>query len=159
MDFKGQVDSERTYQVVIVAPSVRLRRTSFPRPPPFAPSPVGAFTPQRTCAPLLQLVGFVHGYLRQSFEITFYYWLAASVLAGVLCVPSWPWLWNRDPVIWADDERITLSTQELAAKKVRSCCRAHRAPLPSRARTRSGPPSTPQPHLPVKQAASKEKKN
>jgi hypothetical protein len=66
-------------------------------------------------------VGFVHGYFEQSFMITFYYWLAASVLAGVLCVPAWPWLWHRDPVMWADDERLVLSPEararEAAKKK------------------------------------------
>jgi hypothetical protein len=62
----------------------------------------------------LQVVGFVHGYLKQSFEVTFYYWLVASALAIVLCVPSWPWLWNQDPVMWADDERQGSSLEERA---------------------------------------------
>jgi hypothetical protein len=109
MDFKGQVDAERTYQVLIVLPSVRSRLRgstsplhsghSTPLPPPFSS---------------LQLVGFVHGYILQSFEVTFYYWLAASLLAGVLCVPSWPWLWHRDPVVWADDERVEMTLEARA---------------------------------------------
>ena len=47
-------------------------------------------------------VGFVHGFLRDSFDVTFYYWLAASLLAGLLTVPGWPWLYRRDPVKWLE---------------------------------------------------------
>lgn len=45
-------------------------------------------------------VGFIHGYFAQDFYITFLYWLAATVTAMVICVPGWPWLWQRNGVQW-----------------------------------------------------------
>lgn len=35
--------------------------------------------------------------------MTFYWWLAASLVAGVLTVPSWGCLFRRHPVSWADE--------------------------------------------------------
>ena len=48
-------------------------------------------------------IGFVHGYLVQDFYITFLYWLAATVTAMVICVPGWPWLWQRNKVAWLNE--------------------------------------------------------
>ena len=45
-------------------------------------------------------VGFLHGYVEQNFAVTFAYWLVASVIAGLLTVPGWPWLYMRHPVQW-----------------------------------------------------------
>lgn len=51
-----------------------------------------------------QILGFVHGYLAADFTVTFWWWLAASVVAGVLTVPSWPCLFQRHKVVWADQD-------------------------------------------------------
>ena len=48
-------------------------------------------------------IGFVHGYIVQDFYITFLYWLAATVTAMVICVPGWPWLWQRNKVAWLNE--------------------------------------------------------
>lgn len=113
MDFKGQVDAERWYQIIIVVPSVRAaspftmladRALVTPHPPALPPP---AHPPQ--------VIGFVHGYLLQSFETTFAYWAVGSLLAAVLCIPSWPWLWHRDPVVWADDEQVPSAEEKRVA--------------------------------------------
>jgi Microsomal signal peptidase 12 kDa subunit (SPC12) len=49
----------------------------------------------------LQLVGFIHGYLVQSFQITFYYWAASVAISLILCVPDWPFF-NRNPIQFLD---------------------------------------------------------
>ena len=53
------------------------------------------------------VVGFFHGYALQSFLVTFKWWLAGSLLAGLVSIPSWP-IFRRDTVPWqplpADDE-------------------------------------------------------
>jgi len=46
--------------------------------------------------------GFAHGFATQSFTATFYWWLAASLLAGLLTVPGWPALYRRDAVAWLE---------------------------------------------------------
>ena len=51
-----------------------------------------------------QIVGFFHGYAERDFVVTFYWWLGASLLAGVLTIPSWPCLYQRHKVVWADQE-------------------------------------------------------
>ena len=128
MDFKGQVDAERLYQVIIVVPSVRsvAGRPALTTLPPSLYSP--AFPPAASPPPPPpppQVIGFVHGYLLQSFETTFAYWAVGSLLAAVLCIPSWPWLWHRDPVVWADDEQASsveekrVATAAAASKKAK----------------------------------------
>ncbi len=49
----------------------------------------------------MQLAGFVHGYVAQSFQITFYYWAVSFGVAALLCVPDWPFF-NRNPVKFLD---------------------------------------------------------
>lgn len=49
------------------------------------------------------IVGFVHGYVAGRFEVTFYYWLGASLLAALITVPSWPPLFQRHAITWADE--------------------------------------------------------
>ena len=56
--------------------------------------------------------GFAHGFATQSFAATFYWWLASSLLAGLLAVPGWPVLYRRDPVEWLK----RLPTEEEEAK-------------------------------------------
>ena len=58
--------------------------------------------------------GFAHGFASQSFAATFYWWLAASLLAGLLAVPGWPALYRRDPVKWLD--RLPTAEEEAAAE-------------------------------------------
>jgi uncharacterized membrane protein YgcG len=58
--------------------------------------------------------GFAHGFATQSFAATFYWWLAASLLAGLLAVPGWPALYRRDPVRWL--ERLPSAEEEAAAE-------------------------------------------
>ncbi|CEM31030.1 unnamed protein product [Vitrella brassicaformis CCMP3155] len=45
------------------------------------------------------LVGFVLGFVNQSFRLTFFCILGATVLSAAVCLPSWPW-WNMNPVQW-----------------------------------------------------------
>lgn len=47
----------------------------------------------------LQLLGFVYGYLEQSFWLTFLCCGGGMLLAMLLCVPDWPWF-NRHPLAW-----------------------------------------------------------
>ena len=47
-------------------------------------------------------VGFLHGWAAQSFAISFYYWAAASLVAAVVSVPGWPWLFRRHGVQWLE---------------------------------------------------------
>ena len=57
--------------------------------------------------------GFAHGFATQSFAATFYWWLAASLLAGLLTVPGWPALYRRDAVAWL--ERLPTAEEDDAA--------------------------------------------
>ena len=57
--------------------------------------------------------GFAHGFATQSFAATFYWWLAASLLAGLLTVPGWPALYRRDAVAWL--ERLPTAEEDVAA--------------------------------------------
>ena len=45
------------------------------------------------------VIGFFHGFYLQSFFVTFKWWLAGAVVAGLVAVPSWP-LYLRDRVQW-----------------------------------------------------------
>ena len=56
--------------------------------------------------------GFAHGFATQSFAATFYWWLAASLLAGLLTVPGWPALYRRDAVAWL--ERLPTAEEDAA---------------------------------------------
>lgn len=56
------------------------------------------------------MIGFFHGYAAGDFLVTFWWWLAASVVAGVLTVPSWPFLFQRHRVIWADELAATAAS-------------------------------------------------
>ena len=59
------------------------------------------YTPPPPSTP--QVVGFFHGYAAQRFELTFYWWLAASLAAGALSIPSWRCLFRRQGIVWADE--------------------------------------------------------
>lgn len=45
------------------------------------------------------VIGFFHGFYLQSFFVTFKWWLAGAVVAGLVAVPSWP-LFLADKVHW-----------------------------------------------------------
>jgi hypothetical protein len=60
-------------------------------------------------------VGFVHGHIEQRFLVTFYWWLGASLLAGLLTIPSWPCLFQRHPVVWADEAAAASAAAAAAA--------------------------------------------
>jgi len=49
--------------------------------------------------------------------VTFYWWLGGSILAALLCIPSWPFLYQRDKVEWqpsVEDEAAADSTANAA---------------------------------------------
>lgn len=62
------------------------------------------------------LIGFVAGYIQQSFRVTFQLWLLGMVLALVLCVPGWCCL-RRKRVEWLKsvDDEIPLPPKGLKA--------------------------------------------
>ena len=62
---------------------------------------------------LTAAAGFAHGFATQSFAATFYWWLAASLLAGLLTVPGWPALYRRDALSWL--ERLPTAEEDAAA--------------------------------------------
>jgi len=53
-------------------------------------------------------VGFVHGYVAQSFLLTSYYIMGASLFFSIICIPSWPYFishkveWQASPVELAE---------------------------------------------------------
>jgi hypothetical protein len=49
-------------------------------------------------------VAFVAGYVKQDFGLTFNIWCVGAVLAFVLTVPAWPFLFHRNPVAWQKAE-------------------------------------------------------
>jgi signal peptidase complex subunit 1 len=49
-------------------------------------------------------VAFVYGFLTQSYLNTFRIIFATYVLTVLVTVPSWPF-WNRNPVIFADQQK------------------------------------------------------
>lgn len=51
----------------------------------------------------MQLVGFVAGYAKADFGVTFYVWAAGFALALLVAVPPWPW-YRRHPVQWLSEE-------------------------------------------------------
>jgi hypothetical protein len=57
--------------------------------------------------------GFAHGFATQSFAATFFWWLATSLLAGLLTVPGWPALYRRNTVVWL--ERLPTAEEDDAA--------------------------------------------
>ena len=50
---------------------------------------------------IFSVVGFVAGYMQQSFRATFQIWCVGFLLAGVLSMGGWPWL-RRHPVKWLE---------------------------------------------------------
>ena len=48
------------------------------------------------------LVGFVAGYIRGEFQITFLFLATGGGISAVVCLPDWPW-WNQHPVEWLPD--------------------------------------------------------
>lgn len=48
-----------------------------------------------------QAISFVVGYFQQSFAATFYGWAAGCVLAGIMCIPDYPW-YNSQRLEWLD---------------------------------------------------------
>ena len=47
------------------------------------------------------LVGFVAGYIRGEFQITFLFLATGGGISAVVCLPDWPW-WNRHPLEWLE---------------------------------------------------------
>ena len=47
------------------------------------------------------VVGFVHGYLVDDFNVFFYYNAGGGAAAAVLVLPDWP-MWNRNPTKWLE---------------------------------------------------------
>jgi hypothetical protein len=47
----------------------------------------------------LQAVGFIAGYVQQSFDLTFKFWAVGTALAALLVLPPWPF-YSRHPVRW-----------------------------------------------------------
>jgi hypothetical protein len=48
-----------------------------------------------------QVVGFIVGYVVQSFRVTFLWSCAGLLVALVVCLPDWPW-YNRHPLKWRE---------------------------------------------------------
>ncbi|GMH84121.1 hypothetical protein TL16_g09823, partial [Triparma laevis f. inornata] len=46
-------------------------------------------------------IGWIYGFVHQSFLQTFYIWACGLGVSVVLCVPDWPFF-NRNPVKWLD---------------------------------------------------------
>ncbi len=111
IDFKGQVDAVRQARAV-APPSTHL----------FTPSRASLDPRQERLYQVLiiapSVVGFFHGYALQSFLVTFKWWLAGSLLAGLVSIPSWP-IFRRDTVPWqplpADDDEAEAEEGEAAA--------------------------------------------
>ena len=124
VDFRGQHLSERMSQIIIIAASVSVCANacyglffSLPlrcREPRRAAPIVGSLAdpahaqPHTSRAsssspppPHTQVVAFIVGYQKQSFEITFYGWAAGTTLAMLLCCPDWCWF-NRNQVDWLE---------------------------------------------------------
>ena len=57
------------------------------------------FCPVCSCLSLVQLIGFVYGWMEQSFWLTFLWCVGGMLVAMALCVPDWPWF-NRHPLVW-----------------------------------------------------------
>ena len=85
---------------------------------------------------ILGAIGWVFGYVAQSFKITFTVWLGGLVVSMILCVPDWP-MYNPHPVEWlkeipasspedkatskpATDDATTTTTEKVEKKKSRS---------------------------------------
>merc|ERR1711920_171440 len=49
------------------------------------------------------VIGFLHGYVQSSFKLTFTWVFGATVIATLVCLPSWP-LWNRNLVKWLEPQ-------------------------------------------------------
>lgn len=49
----------------------------------------------------VQVIGFLLGLLLNDFKVTFYFWLVGTILAIILCVPSWP-MYRRNPIEWVE---------------------------------------------------------
>ena len=61
------------------------------------------------------LVGFVAGYIRGEFQITFLFLATGGGISAVVCLPDWPW-WNRHPLEWLPAEEEE-EEQEAEKKK------------------------------------------
>eukprot|EP00823_Brevimastigomonas_motovehiculus_P002126 TRINITY_DN1350_c3_g1_i1.p1 TRINITY_DN1350_c3_g1~~TRINITY_DN1350_c3_g1_i1.p1 ORF type:complete len:122 (-),score=25.56 TRINITY_DN1350_c3_g1_i1:305-649(-) len=48
---------------------------------------------------IFTIVGFIAGFIVQRFIVTAIFSFAGLVVAGVICLPEWPFL-NRDPLPW-----------------------------------------------------------
>ena len=47
-------------------------------------------------------IGWLHGYIVESFLITYYWWLIATVVCIPLC--CWDWkFYNKEPIAWLSD--------------------------------------------------------
>merc|ERR1739845_262139 len=67
------------------------------------------------------IVGFMWGFIAQSFLYTFYCVFAATLFVTAVCLPAWPW-WNRNPVSWLQPEmeQSKKSSKEVKEEKKKS---------------------------------------
>ena len=62
------------------------------------------------------LVGFVAGYIRGEFQITFLFLATGGGISAVVCLPDWPW-WNRHPLKWLDAPELEEEDLQVEKKK------------------------------------------
>lgn len=66
------------------------------------------------------VVGFIYGYVEQSFDLTFKSWAAGLVISMLLCVPDWP-MYRRNPIEWHEadyEDSVSLDFVCVSAVKV-----------------------------------------
>mmetsp|Transcript_25637 Transcript_25637/g.68512 ORF Transcript_25637/g.68512 Transcript_25637/m.68512 type:complete len:110 (+) Transcript_25637:71-400(+) len=62
------------------------------------------------------LIGFVVGYIKQEFRITFLFLATGGGVSAVICLPDWPW-WNRHPLEWLPEPEEEEETEKKKKKK------------------------------------------
>lgn len=55
--------------------------------------------------PLFQVVGFIFGYVEQSFWLTFLWCVGGLCVATLVCVPDWPF-YRRHPLHWQTPQTL-----------------------------------------------------
>jgi signal peptidase complex subunit 1 len=62
------------------------------------------------------LIGFIVGYVKQSYMLTFQIQLAFMILSGLIVIPSWP-IWNREQTVWLQKKTTELADVKEGKKK------------------------------------------
>ena len=52
--------------------------------------------------------------------LTFNYWLGATIFAGILTIPGWPWLYQKNPVNWLKEIPSNSTTTTTNTKDTKS---------------------------------------